>query len=371
MALLGQIWDYYASLEFAYRFVSGVIFILVFTSFILLIGILISRTYKNRIEKKTNKLRDKYQTQLVELVFEPENAVGQPKYKTLIGKYNGRKLSKLERRTLIENIIEMHQGVTGTSAEILEHFYRDCNMVDFAVEDIKKGAWWIKARAFRELSELRVREKFKLVLNYVDHDNKILRSEAQYAAVQLGGARSLTFVEELTQPISEWDQLVLLEKLEKFIPEELPDVSSWLDSQNDSVVIFACKIITQFRMFKVAPKLLGLLNNANALVATRGIDCMVSLDFMEACPTLRRFYPNANKDVQLAILDALAKLGDSSNLGFFRDEIEQKNDFDIAMHAAMALRNLGGRSILKMLNERELQFPKNNEIVRHALDTRI
>ncbi|MCB0482103.1 MAG: HEAT repeat domain-containing protein [Flavobacteriales bacterium] len=371
MEILGRIWDYYNTLDFAHRFVSGVIFLLVFTSILLLIGILISRTYKNRVEKQKKKIREAYQHMLVQMVFEPEYQVGQPKYKTLIGKYNGRKSSKLERRTLVENIVEMHQGVTGTSAEILEHFYRDTNMVDFAVEDVKKGEWWVKARAFRELSELRIREKFKLVLNYVDHSNKVLRSEAQYASVQLGGARSLSFVEELTQPISEWDQLVLLEKLERFIPEELPDVSNWLDSQNDSVVIFACKIITQFRMFKVAPKLIGLLNHSNSLVTIKGIDCIISLEFREACPSMRRFYPNARKEVQIAIIDALAALGDTSNLNLFRDEIEQKEDFDIAMHSAMALRKLGGIPILNVLKTRELKYPKNNEIVLHALDKRI
>ena len=289
----------------------------------------------------------------------------------MIGKYNGRKMSQLARRILVNNIEEMHKGVTGNSAEMLEHFYRDCNLAEYAVEDVKKGAWHIKARGFRELSEMRIKERFKLIVKYVDHPNKILRSEAQYAAVSLGGARSLGFVEEITTTISEWDQLVLLEKLEKFIPEELPDVSNWLDSQNDSVATFACKIITQFRMFKVAPKLLGLLTHSNYYVAVKGIACIVSLEFRESCPIMRRVYPNVVKEVQVAILDALANLGDSSNLNFFKQEIEENEDFDIAMHAALALKKLGGTPVLKMLNNKELEYPINNEIVRHALDKRI
>lgn len=371
MAFLRLIWYYYLNQEFPVRFVSGVIFILVATSLLLLIGILVSRTYKNNREKRHRKYQDRFQKLLVELVFEPEYRVGEPKYKTVIGKYDGKKLSKLGRRTLVENIVEMHKGVTGQSAEILEHFYRDTNLTQFAVQDVKKGPWWIKARAFRELSELRIKEKFKLILNYVDHPNKILRSEAQYAATMLGGARSLGFVEELTQPISEWDQLVLLEKLEKFIPEELPDVSTWLDSSNDSVVVFACKIIAQFRMFRVGPKLLGLLNHANYYVTVKGIECIVHLEFREACPTMRRVYPDAKKEVKIAILDALAKLGDTSNLNFFKDELEHNEDFDIAKHAALALRDLGGIPVLKILNSKELEYPKNNDIVRHALDKRI
>ena len=130
-----------------------------------------------------------------------------------------------------------------------------------------------------------MKEKVSLVEKFVDHPNRVLRSEAQYAVVSINGAEGLKFVPKLKSPISEWEQLVLLEKLVKFKLEEIPNVKSWMSSKNDSVVIFATKIIHQFRLFDHQQELLSILHHTNSfpncytipVILTSSILCSNSL----------------------------------------------------------------------------------------------
>ena len=280
-------------------------------------------------------------------------------------------MPKLVRRCLVDNMMELHKGVSGESAIVLQDFYMDVNLDYYAKVDVKRGAWYYKARGFRELSEFNDKSAYKLIVKYVDHDNKILRQEAQYAAVVLKGPEALDFVPKLKTPISEWQQLVLLEKLIKFMPEDIPNVDNWLLSDNDSVIIFASRIIAHFQKFQSGEKVLVHVLHERPYVAVKCLECIKELQFKRGCGKLREFYPKVKPEVQVRILDTLSELGDTGDLNFFKHEIEEREHFDIAMHAALALRELGGKAILKILDNKELKFPKNKEIVRHALDERI
>ena len=371
MDVLTDIWHYYLEQDFSHQFVSGVIAFLIIFSLLLLTGILISRTLKNSWEKKANYWHGVFQEVLVSLLFEPDLARGTKGYKDIVLKYKANKLDWIGRKTLIEEMLELHKGLKGDSGIIIEQFYRDVGLIPYQETEINRGAWWKKAYAFRVYSEFKVVEKAKLIYKYVDHPNRILRSEAQYAVVSIKGTEGLNFVPVLRSPISEWEQLVLLEKLIKFKPEDIPNVNSWLQSKNDSVVIFGTKIIHQFRLFKAQEPLLELLRHKNEDVVLHAIECIIRIEFKEACTNLRRAYPEASLKVKEKILEALSRLGDTSNLQFFKEEIENKEEFTLVMGAAQALQKLGGQALLKVLDSKELQYPQNNAIVKHALDERI
>lgn len=371
MDVLNSIFEYYLEQEFAYRFLLAIITFLIVLSLLLLLGILISRTLQNNWEKRKEHWHSVFQEILVKMLFEPEYARGGKKYKEIVLKYKASKLDWVARNTLIEEMMELHKGLKGDSGVIVEQFYRDIGLMKFQEEMITRGVWYKKAQAFRIYSEFRVIEKVKLILKFVDHPNKVLRAEAQYAVVSVQGAEGLTFVPKVKSPISEWEQLVLLEKLVKFKPEDLPSVVPWLDSKNDSVVIFATKIIHQFRIFDAQEKLLELLDHKNVNVVIHAIECMIRIEFKECTSVLRKRYSDSDDEIKVKILEALSRLGDSSNLNFFREEIETSEKFPITMGAAMALRTLGGLAILKLLDKTELKYAKGNEIVKHALDQRI
>ncbi|MGB0404436.1 MAG: HEAT repeat domain-containing protein [Salibacteraceae bacterium] len=371
MDVLNSIWLYYLDLDFSYRFVSAIITFLVIFSLLLFAGILLSRTIKNRNEKKANYWHGIFQEILVQILFEPDYARGGSKYKEIVLKYKASKLDGVGRKTLIDEMLELHKGVKGDSAIAIEQLYRDFGLVKYQVDFINRGQWWEKAFAFRVFSEFGIVEEVDLIKKYVDHPNRVLRSEAQYAVVSLSGAAGLYFVPKLKSPISEWEQLVLLEKLYKFRPEDLPNVGPWLDSKNNSVVIFGTKIIHQFRMFQLQEKLLDLLIHKNELVVSQVVTCIVRIEYKEACPKLKEIYPNVDLVIKAQILTALAKLGDRTNLNFFQDVIEEQEEYELVMASAKGLKILKADALLLSLERKELKFPKNNEIVRHALDERI
>lgn len=364
-------YEYYLEQDFAYQFIGGIVFFLFVFSIVLLIWILISRTVKNRKGQKEKHWNGVFQEVLVKLLFERNYSRDSENYRKLVGTYHADKMTLLVRRSLITNMVELHKGVTGESAEILEQFFRDAGLVKSTVNEIKKGAWYYKARGFRELSEFRISEQYDAIVDYVDDSNKVLRQEAQYAAVVLRGPEALEFVPQLKSPISEWQQLVLLEKLVQFMPEDIPSVDHWLTSKNDSVIVFGARIIAQFQKYESSELVLQLVRHPNEWVAIKGLECIRELHYKNGCPALRKAYVEVSEKVQVLILDTLAELGDTGDLNFFKKEVEEKETFDVVMHAAIALRKLGGTAMLKILDQKELKYINNKAIVRHALDERI
>ncbi|UTW60942.1 HEAT repeat domain-containing protein [bacterium SCSIO 12741] len=370
MDVLSNIWTYLMEQDFAHRFVTVIIVILFFSSIVLLLGILVSRTIKNKKERESDLWHEKFQALLVNILFDAKYEPGTDDYKRLIKKYHADKLNAVQQKALIGEMDVLHKNVAGETSEKLEAFYHDVGLIPYAVERVKDGKWWEKAGAFRELSEFKAVSQYDLILKYVDHDNKTLRAEAQYAAVSLKGVNALHFVESLKYPMSEWQQLVMLEKLARYLPEEIPDVRHWLSSDNDSVVIFGLKVIAQFQQFNAEKQVIELLVHKNPRVVKQDIQSLVRLQFKSACPFLRRIYSDSPKSIKLQIIDALSELGDSGDRSFFRELVEDQDDFEIGLRAGMALRNLGGRSILQQLDRKELT-EQRRKIVTHALDERI
>jgi HEAT repeat protein len=370
--ILGSWWASYTSQEFAYKFVGGIIFIILLLSIVLLIGILISRTINNRRDRQREYWHNQFEDLLIKLLFEPEYQKGQPKYDKVIKKYHADQLSLLGREVLVKDMSETHKGVRGETGEQIEQLFEDLGLDKYAAQMIKKGPWYKTAKGLREIAEFNVKKHLKLALNLVDHPNKILRSEAQYAAISLGGIDVLHFVEKLKTELTEWQQLVILERLLRFQLEAIPDVSHWLSLKNDSVVIFASKLMVQFNQLRAGDELIKLLDHPNDQIKISAIDALRRLNIRESAQPILEHYFNVKPEVQKHILICLSEVGNRGSVDLIKKEFAERTEFDIVMAAGKALKNLGAVSDMKLITQKT-EDPEDLRvrIMKHVTDDRI
>lgn len=372
MEVLGRWWYYYMNQEFAYKFVGGIIFIILLMSIVLLIGILISRTINNRRDRIREQWHDKFQDVLIKMLFDPDYQKGQPGYEKTVKKFHANKIPHLAREVLVKDMSETHKGVRGETGEQIETLFVDLGFDDYSVQMIKKGPWYKTAKGLREIAEFNVKQHIKLALKLVDHPNKILRSEAQYAAISLGGIDVLNFVEKLKTELTEWQQLVILERLLRFQLEAIPDVSHWLSLKNDSVVIFATKLMVQFNQFRASTELIRLLEHPNDLVKISAIDALRRLNVRESSNALMENYYRVKTDVQKVILACLGDVGNRGTLELLKKEFAEREEFEIVMQAGKSIRKLGGPTAIKSIvpahaEETDMRL----RIMKHVTDDRI
>lgn len=155
------------------------------------------------------------------------------------------------KKILINSLLELSKSLDGESRDVLGYIFDETNMLPFAQKKLEKGSWVEKALTIQVLSRLKVETAFDFVSKYTDFkSNHLVREEAQIAAVRLGGANCLTFIDTLETNLTVWQQLKILEELKRLEIPIVPNYKIWLNSNNVSVVCFALKLIGLFGHFE-------------------------------------------------------------------------------------------------------------------------
>lgn len=180
-------------------------------------------------------------------------------------------------------------------------------------------------------------KKFLLqIFRHTNSKNEFVRMEAQSAVVHFGGFKGLRFLHVLTYPISDWQQIKLIEQLSLLAEKELPNANKLLQSKNDSVVIFTLKIISVFHNLALHDDVVLCLNHENAAVRHHAIKCLTNIYDDTTASVLQNAYEAEELRNKVAILHALKKVGSSEQADFLYLELFNDDD-TIKLAAASSL----------------------------------
>lgn len=367
--ILKNIWAYYQEQEFAYQFVSAMIAILVISSMLLFFSIMISRSIKNRREYLEATYRKDYEEILTNFLFGENVERDSAEYKKMVSTIKGKLDTKLQRKTFVKVLIELHKNLTGQSAKSLEFLYQDLKLQKHAFRAIKKGRWFEKAYAFLTLSEFNVRESADIIMKYTDVRNKILRDEAQFALIRLLGIQGLKFVPKVTTIISNWQQLRILEQLKRMHRDDIPSFRPWLKNKNFSVVVFGLKLIAYFNQVDARDDIVGLLDHEDDRVQKTALYAIAKLQLEDTTKHIIENYDRfEDPKLKIQSIRTLMEILNPADKDFFFDRL--KDDiYEVVLYSAKALDQLGMKKDLVFKSSHLNNF--NRKIVIHALDERI
>ena len=328
--------------------------------FILLIALILYLKYLRGSLRKKEKLtlsyEKEYESQLISYLYSG-NEVDEIslEQQAIIDQFNEDSKSPFKRKILILVLIKLKNEISGDIADSIQKLYFQTQLVHYALSRLSHKKWYVIAKGIRELKKFHVKEAYTQVLIHINHPRREVRKEMQLYMVDLFYFEGLNFLNLLETPLSEWDQIQILGVLQKLENQDIPNIKSWLNSSNDSVIIFALKLAKTYSQFEAKDEIILLLNHSNKKVRLESIDVLSYLNVFEAKEILKTDLENRSHEEQIAFFKMMENLYESEDESFITTYITNEI-FEIKVSAL---------KIMKVINK-----DKFNTLIEESCDSR-
>ena len=211
--------------------------------FLYLIGVRLIKLYA---EKRRQKFIQNIQDELISILFSGEDVFSETSNLAILKLKDKISENSSRKKHFINLLLELSKSLDGEVRGALGYIYLKCDLLPFSERILFQGSWVEKAITIQVLSQLHIDSAFEFISLFTNDKNILIRREAQIAAVRLGGANCLKFIDDLEVSLSVWQQLRILEELKHQEKTIIPNYKVWFLSKNESVVHFALKLIAEF-----------------------------------------------------------------------------------------------------------------------------
>jgi len=330
------------------------------TMLILLIFILLNRNRMEREERLRQYLLENYQGLIVDYLFGNATA---DKFRSIASDI-------YRRQVLIDQMIDVSVNLKGDAEAKLKKLYMDLNLDRDSVARARSRFWHKKIKGFRELAFMDIKEANDEIYKSLNARNEILRMEAQIALVRLSEGDPFEFLTQLKRPFSLWEQISLHELM---VQHELPvpEFKKWLTSDNDTVVMFALRMIREFKQKEAEPEVLKVLLHREPRVSLLAVQVAGDLDMRSTLETMKRMYKFQDYNICLEIIRSMGKMPDMGMMSFLKLVLDKEDDVQLQIEATKAIENMGEEGVKALVKVMKSEYKNYSIIVRHVLDRRI
>ena len=336
----------------------NIVFILLGLVFLLVIFLKIVRTRIRAIEKSNREYQIKIEQVLIEYLYAKNEGDDFIEIENNIIKKDLR--SKSKRKIITSIFLKLRQEVSGGLVANMGDLYEEIGLLYFAKRKLKSKKWNIIALGIRDLRLFRIEEIQDSISNFINHSREEVRREAHLYFIEVFKFKGLSFLDDLKAPLSEWDQIMLLEHLKKFDDQEIPDVTKWLSSKNEYTVLFTLNIVKFFNRLETTDALLDLLNHPKEHIRVRAIELLSHFEILDAKEILKENCANLSVKERKAFFSLLYKMATKNDttfvLGYIKDEV-----FEVKKLALQILNAINEKAYL--LLDRKSDDEDHNKIM--------
>ncbi len=268
----------------------------------------------------------------------------QPAYQKIL---NQSQQTRFERNLLIRELAETCKKFSGTTMSNINWLFQKIQLEKELVLNLNNHRWYIKAKAVQQLAYLQQQSQINSIFQLTNHENNLLRMEAQSAIVKLTGFDGLQFLNIVNHPISEWQQLRLIQELSGHTSEKLGNISQWLKSKNNSVVDFALRLVEIYRQYEYYDEVKECLCHPSASVCKKAVVTLSQISNETTAGFLADHYPNYDESIQLVIFRILRAAGTENEIPFLLSILNHPDDA-FKMEAAKAIGQISAKGIEKI-----------------------
>lgn len=267
------------------------------------------------------------------------------------------------RKLLVNEITSAKKNITGISADNLKQLYVQMGLEKYALNNLTSSKWYVKAKAVQELTVMDMVEFVDQIYPNTDDKNDLVRMEAQSALVQFNGFDGLRFLDTVTYPISNWQQIKLLQQLSHLPPSDI-DMGPWFKSANSSVIVFALKLTRNYQRFELHDDIISCLDHPDPWVRIEAIQCLSEIYTDQTSDHLISRFLNEILKNQLAMIKVMQTIGTERDVLFLLDLLTYDND-EIKICAARALAQTSKNGLESLVEYSRKSNHSINEIVMH------
>lgn len=287
-------------------------------------------------------------------------------------------VSKFRRKHLINSsrcqiftntLLQLHKNIVGELSDRLRLLYMQMGLHVHSKQKLYEGSWNTIANGINELAEMDMQQDVNLIRSFINHYHPTLRSVAQVALLRIQKETPFSFLDDLQEPILEWQQLQLASAAHK-AHIAMPAFKRWVFKKEDSIVTFCIRMIALYNQHEAEDVLVELLNHPSEKVRAEAIKAIRTLETYGAKEKLVELYDNETVDIKIDILKTLSIIADDDMLPFYLQAMTSaEKRLRLAGAKAMSLSGALGREALQRLKsdlENELQ-----PVAAYALDDRL
>jgi hypothetical protein len=343
--------------------VNALIFIILasfVTMVILLITILLNRRRMEKEAKLRQYLLEQYQSLIIDYLFG----------NTTSDAFRSIASDNYRRQVLIDQMIDVSVNLKGDSEDKLTRLYMELALDRDSIRRAHSHKWHLRIKGFRELAFMGIKEANDEMYKSLNSRNEILRMEAQIALVRLSDKEHFDFLSKLERPFSLWEQITLHDLiLQHNIP--VPEFKKWLGSPNPTVVMFALRMIREFKQRDAEPDVKIALLHRDHRVSKLAVEVSGDLDLRGTLDTMKRMYKFQDYNSCLEIVKSMGKMPEQAMMGFLKLVLDKEDDVQLQIEAVKAIENMGEEGVKALVKIMKSEYKNYNIIVRHVLDRRI
>jgi hypothetical protein len=317
---------------------SSVIFLLLILVLVLYLKYLRSHLRQNeRIESVYNK---KFESNLITYLYsgnEDEEITAEQLL--IINRLKKNTADPFKRKVLISTLLKLRNEISGEMARSIQNLYIQTGLLNYAIAKLKSKNWELIAKGINELTQFHIKEVHDEIIQFINHPKNEVRKEVQLYSVNLFNFKGLSFLNIIETKLSEWDQIQLLEVLQKFGEQQTFDVKPWLQSSNDSVISFALKLTEIYNQFDAIEELIALLNYPDEKIRIEAIQVLNYFTIVEAKSILKDNFHSVREIEQIAVFKMMANVYELEDENFILENIVHPN-FEIKLRALKILKDI-------------------------------
>ena len=330
------------------------------TMIILLIIILLNRRRMEKEESLHQYLLEKYQSLILDYLFGNANP---DEFRSIAS-------DTYRRQVLIDQMIDVSTNLKGDEGKKLLSLYKHLGLDRESIARAYDHRWHKKIKGFRELAFMNIKDANDAMYKALNSSNEILRMEAQIALVRLNDDNPFGFLSHLTSPFSLWEQITLHDLIiQHNIP--LPSFQKWLTSANPTVIMFALRMIREFKQKESEVRIRETLMHPDPSVRQLAVQVAGDLDMRSTLETMKSMYRNQEYNICLEIIKSMGKMPDISMMGFLKLVIDKEDDVQLQIQATKAIENNGEEGVKELVKLMKSEYKNYNIIIKHVLDHRI
>ena len=268
------------------------------------------------------------------------------------------------RKLITNELLSAMQNMSGAAASNIKKVFYQINLNTRASRMLQSHHWHIKAAAIQQVGIMGMVEFKDKVSRSINHERRLLRVEAQNTLLKLSGFEGLRFLDDATYPISEWQQVKILEELSELPPENFTGIDKWLKSRNDTVVIFALKLAKVYFRFELYEEVRACLTHENGEVRRHAILACAELQTQDTARQLTARFRSEDEKNQLLTIKMLAQIGTEEEIQFLSSLLFSQNA-GVVIASAYSLAAIGEKGMLELeTHTRARLFPLDRIITQ-------
>lgn len=275
------------------------------------------------------------------------------------------------RRFFLGQLIASERRFSGAALNTLKEIFYTYQLDKEAYVLMRNRKPYLIARGIQALTIMQDKQALKEIKDKIQHPDPNVALEVQYAMVYFEGFQGLGFLSDLKSPISDWQQLRILNSIKSLPSDADQQLLKWLGCDQVTVVILALKMIRKFQLFEMEDILFQKLGNSDPKIQEEVIKTLFSIEQETTSTRLLAYFPSGSTLEQFAIIKGLGQTRALDKLDFLKTQLLEYPDPQGKVLIAEAMASMGEIPFLMQLRGQLLPEDQTRSILNHALKSTI